>query len=946
MSGSRPRSSGRGAGFGILMGLALALCTQGSSAQVSEPIRRGPPRLTDFETDSDSDGVPDGWYNLRDGRLSGGGVVGPHCLHFEESKPGRPARISHAFGLDGRKHEAIVIGLWVRQETILPGERLGEDPGLMIDFYGDGLRASGRGRLGPWKGIGRTWTRVAKRIAVPPDTRDAIVSVGLLGASGSLDVDGITFDLVPVGGAKTTNLAANGDFELGDPDPPFWLLEAGAHRKSPGLDSDASIELPNSDSKALTGLSVPIRDVSTLEISLFARSEGLRGSGGAQAEIFFLDDDGKPLPGARSGTRLFRFSGSFDRREFRATAAVPTGADRAVFQAEKIDAAGKLTIDDVRVVASPDADAVTWAPYHETIDTSGWAAYAPSTDITAGSALDFSFLLESAGAASDRITVREGKLHRGNGPRARFLGVSLLPPLAFFESPRPEKLAERLALSGVNLVRLSDLDIPLGPGRSLFDDSRDDTKALDVVALANLEHLIARLKSRGIAVAIELNGGRRFREGDVELARQLPLGGGPAAAFDPRVRELRLEAAKQLLGHVNPDTGLALKEDPVLAWVTLTGETSLLDLIDQPDMLPAALAAELRDAARKTGRGAGRAGWSMVEAASWKSDAESLRAFGVKAPIAGSSHWRREAEFSAAQAAPGLDLIDDRLYWSPPRWAEPSVRAAVWDPAGNLGVPARRKRRPDRPYVVGQWATHTSGAWASLYEAADFLSGVRTAVLEDWDALVRRGVFQEPEVWGAAAPGTSGGIDAFPAPEALNANPAVFAFLPHAASAVMRGSDEGDHRPRGDTSLPGRTSLDTPYTLFLAGWAEEKPVTTADATVELRSKYAAIAVSSATKEPIVRSSRLLVTLMGRVHPTGMTWADSWRREPASYGRPPLLMEPVAATVTWKRRTPFRAFALDASGRRSKPVEVRSAAGGRRVDLDGRDGTNHWELVAE
>ncbi len=49
-----------------------------------------------------------------------------------------------------------------------------------------------------------------------------------------------------------------------------------------------------------------------------------------------------------------------------------------------------------------------------------------------------------------------------------------------------------------------------------------------------------------------------------------------------------------------------------------------------------------------------------------------LRKDKVRVPIAGISHWR-DPEFSAQQAAAGLDLIDDRLYWSPPRGATPSI---------------------------------------------------------------------------------------------------------------------------------------------------------------------------------------------------------------------------------------------------------------------------------
>ena len=50
---------------------------------------------------------------------------------------------------------------------------------------------------------------------------------------------------------------------------------------------------------------------------------------------------------------------------------------------------------------------------------------------------------------------------------------------------------------GVNLVRLGDLDTPLGPDRSLIDDTRDDTKEFDPNALERLDHLIAALEVAG-----------------------------------------------------------------------------------------------------------------------------------------------------------------------------------------------------------------------------------------------------------------------------------------------------------------------------------------------------------------------------------------------------------------------------------------------------------------
>src|SRR5262249_27547526 len=228
---------------------------------------------------------------------------------------------------------------------------------------------------------------------------------------------------------------------------------------------------------------------------------------------------------------------------------------------------------------------------------------------------------------------------------------------------RADALADRLARSGINLVRLGDLDMPLGPARSLFDDARDDTKAFDVEALARLDHLIAALKSRGIYVALELQSARRFRSGDgVASPGLLPDGGGPAAMIDPTIGKLALASARALLDHVNPETGLALREDPALSWVTLAGEVSLFDQLDRADSLPASYGKVLRDRAAKAPGGlAGHRLWEWAESEHLRQMAEDLRHGKLRAPIAGVSHWRREREFAQAQAAPGLDLIDDRI---------------------------------------------------------------------------------------------------------------------------------------------------------------------------------------------------------------------------------------------------------------------------------------------
>ena len=210
---------------------------------------------------------------------------------------------------------------------------------------------------------------------------------------------------------------------------------------------------------------------------------------------------------------------------------VPPGAIRAVLQIEKPDGIGSIRIDDVRVTASPDAQAGAWTPYHVADDTAELAPGAASPAIAPGGALDVSFLLPEPAGRDGLVTVKDGRLSFSQGRPARFLGVSLIPPTAFLRArsgptrwpigwPDPASTSSGWATS----------TMPLGPGHSLFDDTRDDTKAFDPEALARLDHLIAALKARGISVALELQAARRFRCGDgVAVARPAP----PAAAGRP-----------------------------------------------------------------------------------------------------------------------------------------------------------------------------------------------------------------------------------------------------------------------------------------------------------------------------------------------------------------------------------------------------------------------------
>jgi hypothetical protein len=717
----------------------------------------------------------------------------------------------------------------------------------------------------------------------------------------------------------------------------------------------------------VAGLAIPVEPFAALDVSLAVRGNGLRGAGGATARFFFLDDFGNPVAGHENGDVFLRWAGTFPWRVEQRHVAVPRGAIRAVLQIDKPETLGWLRVDDVRVTAAPDASAGSWREFHVADDTQGWLPVGGSSAIVAGSALDVSFLVPAPAGQRGFVAAQDGRLVFAGGGPARFLGVGLIPPAAFLEPERADALAARFAQSGINLVGLRELDTPFGSDRSLFDDTRDDTRAFDTGALARLDHLVGALKSHGIYVALELQGARRFRVGDgVELPGLLPPGGGPAAQFDPTISRLALESALALLAHENPETRLPLRGDPALAWVTLAGELTLFDLSEHPELLPTPYAKALHALAERSSGALGKRLWESVESGHSKHMADALRKDGLRVPVAGVSHWRRDPEFARALAGPGLDLVDDRIYWTTPTWVAPEYRSMLWSLDGGMAGVAAHKRSGDRPYAVSQWCNQTYGAWSSATEAADMLLGVYTAVQEDWAALVRRGVFFYPLTWGEGPSGTVGGQDIFQVAEVVNASPHIDAVWPHAASVFYRGATVRSEREPKPAHASGRTSsgaarrtlpgwdpargrlvIDTPYTQALAGWSAGQPASLTDLEFSTDDAFAVLAATSIGADPITRTKRLLVSVVGRVEPTGLRFVNTWRHAVSDPGRPPFLQEPVRARVVWRHKGPVRGFALDNTGRRAGAARVEVLPGDQGVALivDGRSAAFHYELVA-
>lgn len=141
--------------------------------------------------------TPTAWYYGRQIRVIGhGNGAGNTWLLLENRQPGRPAQCFQGFPVDGRALGRLAISLRIRAEGLQAGLTGGEIPGMAIRFFDEQRSRTSRLVVGPWLGT-CDWKTVEKTIPVPPWAREGIVHIGLMGATGQLEVDDVEISGLP-----------------------------------------------------------------------------------------------------------------------------------------------------------------------------------------------------------------------------------------------------------------------------------------------------------------------------------------------------------------------------------------------------------------------------------------------------------------------------------------------------------------------------------------------------------------------------------------------------------------------------------------------------------------------------------------------------------------------------------------------------------------------------
>ncbi|MBI2825726.1 MAG: protein-L-isoaspartate(D-aspartate) O-methyltransferase [Planctomycetia bacterium] len=144
-----------------------------------------------FEESSDETGGVVGWHYPRqmEAATDGEAREGKRYVTFHNAESGRGAQALQAFGVDGRKVTQLDVSAWVRAKDIQPA--VDQLPMVAITFYDERRATVGVRGLGPWRGT-FDWRREHDRVKVPPAAREAIVGIGLLGATGALSMDDLS----------------------------------------------------------------------------------------------------------------------------------------------------------------------------------------------------------------------------------------------------------------------------------------------------------------------------------------------------------------------------------------------------------------------------------------------------------------------------------------------------------------------------------------------------------------------------------------------------------------------------------------------------------------------------------------------------------------------------------------------------------------------------------
>ena len=171
--------------------------------------------------------------------------------------------------------------------------------------------------------------------------------------------------------------------------------------------------------------------------------------------------------------------------------------------------------------------------------------------------LNYSHLLDAPAGKHGFVESRNGHLYFEDGLRAKFLGFNVAARSNTPDHETADKMAERFASMGVNLIRLHAADAPTGEEpcswssckeAPLLDYESGTSRKFNPEGLDRFDYFAAKLKEKGIYLHIDLIVARAFLPGD---EMDYPDGASSClkryTIYNQRMIQLQKEYARDLL---------------------------------------------------------------------------------------------------------------------------------------------------------------------------------------------------------------------------------------------------------------------------------------------------------------------------------------------------------------------------------------------------------------
>lgn len=365
--------------------------------------------------------------------------------------------------------------------------------------------------------------------------------------------------------------------------------------------------------------------------------------------------------------------------------------------------------------------------------------------VSPGSAIDFSRFLDAPAGKYGHLVSRGNhfEFEKRPGVPFRFYGSNIVYWIHYQPKDVVDRMADHYAATGYNILRLHLFDIP----QSVLTEKGEVKIRPDF--MEKLDYLVAAFKKRGVYVTLDLFGTRKIREGE--------LADFPDQEFTHRefkglmfVSESALKNYESyvagLMNHVNPYTGFAWKDDPVIATVSLVNEGTIFNSAFRGKLLPLwqkkfeswqkARGLDPRDRANAKYR---REFLMEVYLKTYdRLERFCKKTLGIKAPLTDQNFW---TSIPLAVLREKFDYVDNHFYWAHPVFPNggfnslPSVvmnESAVGRYAGGVSS-VFISRVLGKPFTITEWDYANPNCYN--VEGA-FLTGAYAA-LQDWSGLCR-----------------------------------------------------------------------------------------------------------------------------------------------------------------------------------------------------------------